>query len=101
MGLSDDVAADGLPYTILSYANGPGYDKTFSAKKGRKDLSNKDFTDPKQKYMATVPLESETHGADDVGIFALGPFAHYFTGNYVQTNLPMLMARAAKIGPFA
>ncbi|KAM7348585.1 membrane-bound alkaline phosphatase-like [Cochliomyia hominivorax] len=101
LGLSDDVADDGLPYTILSYANGPGYDKTFSAKKGRKNLSNKDFTDPKLKYMATVPLVSETHGADDVGIFALGPFAHYFTGNYVQTNLPMLMARAAQIGPFA
>ncbi|XP_065363914.1 membrane-bound alkaline phosphatase-like [Calliphora vicina] len=101
LGLSDEMADDGLPYTILSYANGPGYDKTFSAKKGRKDLSDKDFTDPKRKYMATVPLESETHGSDDVGIFALGPFAHYFSGNYVQTNLPMLMARAAQIGPFA
>ncbi|XP_037824116.1 membrane-bound alkaline phosphatase-like [Lucilia sericata] len=100
LGLSDDVADDGLPYTILSYANGPGYEKTFSDKKGRKDLSDKDFTDPKRKYMATVPLESETHGADDVAIFALGPFAHYFSGNYIQTNLPMLMARAALIGPF-
>ncbi|XP_061399613.1 membrane-bound alkaline phosphatase-like [Musca vetustissima] len=101
LGLNEDKAADGLPYTIIAYANGPGYEKTFSAKKGRKDLSDKDFTDPKRKYMAAVPLESETHGADDVAIFAQGPLAHYFSGNYLQTHLPMLMARAAKIGPFA
>ncbi|XP_013109665.1 membrane-bound alkaline phosphatase [Stomoxys calcitrans] len=101
LGLNDELADDGLPYTILSYANGPGYEKTFSDKKGRKDLSDKDFTDPKKKYMATVPLESETHGADDVAIFAKGPFAHYFSGNYLQTNIPMLMARAAQIGPYA
>lgn len=101
MGLNDEMADDGLPYTILSYANGPGYDKTFSAKTGRKDYSNKDFTDPKLKYMSTVPLQSETHGADDVAIFASGPLAHYFSGNYMQTHIPMLMARAAQIGPFA
>ncbi|XP_073829486.1 membrane-bound alkaline phosphatase-like [Musca autumnalis] len=101
LGLNEDLADDGLPYTILSYANGPGYEKTFSEKKGRKDLSDKDFTDPKRKYMATVPLESETHGADDVAIFAKGPMAHYFSGNYLQTHIPMLMARAAQIGPFA
>ncbi|XP_075158526.1 membrane-bound alkaline phosphatase-like [Haematobia irritans] len=100
LGLNEDLADDGLPYTILSYANGPGYEKTFSAKKGRKDLSDKDFTDPRRKYMATVPLESETHGADDVAIFAKGPMAHYFSGNYLQTHIPMLMARAAEIGPF-
>ncbi|XP_005192158.2 membrane-bound alkaline phosphatase [Musca domestica] len=101
LGLNEDVAEDGLPYTIMSYANGPGYEKTFSAKKGRKDLSDVDFTNPKRKYMAAVPLESETHGADDVAIFAKGPMAHYFSGNYLQTHIPMLMARAAQIGPFA
>lgn len=51
--------------------------------------------------MATVPLESETHGGDDVGVFASGPYAHYFSGNYEQTNIPALMAYAADIGPFA
>ncbi|CAD7005712.1 unnamed protein product [Ceratitis capitata] len=100
-GLAPVLADDGLPYTILSYANGPGYSKTFSKKTGRRDLSDADFTDPKYKYMATVPLKSETHGGDDVGVFASGPYAHYFTGNYEQTNIPALMAFAANIGPFA
>ncbi|XP_037956287.1 membrane-bound alkaline phosphatase [Teleopsis dalmanni] len=100
-GLAPNNAADGLPYTILSYANGPGYSKTYSSKTGRRNLRYADFTDPKYKYMATVPLSSETHGGDDVGVFASGPYEHYFTGNYEQTQIPALMAHAANIGPFA
>ncbi|XP_014092854.3 membrane-bound alkaline phosphatase [Bactrocera oleae] len=100
-GLAPMVADDNLPYTILSYANGPGYSKTYSTKKGRRNLSDADLDDPKYRYMATVPLDSETHGGDDVGVFASGPYAHYFSGNYEQTNIPALMAYAADIGPFA
>lgn len=51
--------------------------------------------------MASVSLQSATHAAEDVAIFAKGPFAHYFSGNYLQTHIPMLMARAAQIGPYA
>ncbi len=29
---------------------------------------------------ATVPLSSETHAGDDVGVYAAGPFAHLFHG---------------------
>ncbi|XP_049313371.1 membrane-bound alkaline phosphatase [Bactrocera dorsalis] len=100
-GLAPMTADDNLPYTVLSYANGPGFSKTYSTKKGRRDLSDADLDDPKYRYMATVPLDSETHGGDDVGVFASGPYAHYFSGNYEQTNIPALMAYAADIGPFA
>ncbi|XP_061394797.1 membrane-bound alkaline phosphatase-like [Musca vetustissima] len=99
--LAPGKASDGLPYTILSYANGPGYSKTFSSKTGRRDLSKYDTQDPSYRFMATVPLDSETHGADDVGVFASGPMAHYFVGNYEQTNIPATMAHIANIGPFA
>lgn len=51
--------------------------------------------------MAAVPLESETHGGEDVGIYANGPQSHMFCGNYEQNYIPVLMAHAAKIGPFA
>ncbi|XP_023294232.2 membrane-bound alkaline phosphatase [Lucilia cuprina] len=100
-GLAPKNADDGLPYTVLSYANGPGYSKTYSSKKGRRDLSDADLQNPSYRYMATVPLDSETHGADDVGVFASGPYEHYFTGNYEQSNIPALMAHIANIGPFA
>lgn len=99
--MAPKLAADGKPITILSYANGPGYSKTYSSKNGRRDLTTADLDDPKYRFMATVPLDSETHGADDVGIFASGPYEHYFTGNYEQSNIPALMAHIANIGPFA
>ena len=48
---------------------------------------------------ATVPLGSETHGGDDVGIFAYGPQAHLFQGVYEQNYIAHVMAYAACIGP--
>ncbi|XP_067647682.1 membrane-bound alkaline phosphatase-like [Eurosta solidaginis] len=100
-GLAPIDANDDLPYTVLSYANGPGYSKTFSQTTGRRDLSDANWDDPKFRFMATVPLASGTHGGEDVAVFASGPYEHYFTGNYEQTNIPALMAHAANIGPFS
>ncbi|XP_013108751.1 membrane-bound alkaline phosphatase [Stomoxys calcitrans] len=99
-GLAADVADDNLPYTILSYANGPGFYSTYGDR-GRKLVTTKDTQNSKFEYLSTVPLDSETHGGDDVGVFASGPYAHYFSGNYEQTNIPAMMAKAANIGPFA
>lgn len=99
-GLAEAPADDNLPYTILSYANGPGYYSTYGPN-GRKHITAKDTADAKFEYLATVPLDSETHGGDDVGVFASGPFAQYFSGNYEQTNIPAMMAKAAHIGPYA
>ncbi|CAG9103079.1 unnamed protein product [Plutella xylostella] len=40
----------------------------------------------------------ETHGGEDVAVFARGPWAHLFTGNYEQNYLPHALAFAACIG---
>lgn len=40
----------------------------------------------------------ETHGGDDVGIFARGPYAHLFAGTLEQNTIPHIMAFAACIG---
>lgn len=45
-----------------------------------------------------VPLQSETHGGDDVAIFARGPYAHLFAGVLEQNTIPHFMAYAACIG---
>ncbi|XP_030379967.1 membrane-bound alkaline phosphatase [Scaptodrosophila lebanonensis] len=100
-GVVDSLADDGLPYTILSYANGPGYSNTYSKAQGRNLLNNKQTQDVNFLHSAMVPLDSETHGGDDVAVYASGPFAQYFSGNYEQSNIPALMARAANIGPYA
>ncbi|EDV51028.1 alkaline phosphatase [Drosophila erecta] len=101
LSLAPNLGNDELPFTILSYANGPGFAETYSPKDGRIDLSHADTTKADFEFQATVPLSSETHGAEDVGVFASGPFEHLFTGNYEQSSIPAMMAYAANIGPFA
>lgn len=100
LGLSGNTGSDKLPYPTLSYANGMGYYSTYEPTGGRIDLAKTNFSDPRLKYIATVPLDYETHGGEDVGIYASGPRSEMFVGNYEQSFIPMLMAHAAQIGPF-
>lgn len=92
------VADDGLPYTTLGYANGPG------AKLGepRADLTGTDTADLDFLQPALVPLgESETHGGDDVAIFAAGPWAHLFHGVVEQNLIYHVMAYASQLPALA
>ncbi|XP_039453829.1 alkaline phosphatase-like [Culex pipiens pallens] len=102
LGIGDVSDWDRLPYTTLSYANGPGYGVTYNVANvaERLDISGYDFTRYNQRYLATVPLGSETHGGEDVNVYASGPFAHLFVGNYEQSALPHLMAYAGNFGEF-
>jgi alkaline phosphatase len=107
--LATDVL--GLPYTTLSYANGPGYTgasnaqpaglKTFphvpsSFTNGamRPDLTAVDTTVPSFMPEATVPLGSETHSGEDVAIFASGPKAHLVRGVMEQNWIYHVMKEA-------
>ena len=84
--------SNGLPYATLGYANGPGY----RGQNGRPDLSAIDTTHPDFLQEALVPLASETHGAEDVAIFAFGPKAHLFHGVQEQSYIYHVMAHALK-----
>lgn len=64
-------------------------------------LKEKLTADPDFQYPTLVPLSAESHGGDDVPVYASGPYAQYFSGNYEQSNIPALMGRAAGIGPYA
>lgn len=92
-----------MPYPTLSYANGPGYYGTYTETGERSNYSadGTDFGDAQLAYMAMVPMDDEMHGGDDVGVYASGPWAHLFTGNYEQNNIPVAMAFAAQIGVYA
>ena len=57
------------------------------AKVGRPDLTHVDTTHPDYLQEATVPLRSETHGGDDVGVWARGPGSHAVRGNLEQNAL--------------
>lgn len=90
-----------LPYSTLSYTNGPGYRVPKFSKPSecsRGDIKDDPFEDPKYRQEAMVHLSSETHGGDDVVIYAKGPFSHLFSGIQDQTYIPHVMAYAACIG---
>lgn len=86
-GLSRDTKK--LPYTTLGYHNGPGHRHD-----GRPDLSQIDTTALDFKQEATIPLESETHGGEDVAIFARGPKAHLVRGSMEQNWIFHVMRAA-------
>ncbi|XP_068145255.1 membrane-bound alkaline phosphatase [Drosophila tropicalis] len=100
-GLTGNTGEDGRPYTILSYANGPGFYQSFSKAEGRNVLTTKTTENVNFRYSASIPLSTETHGGDDAPVYATGPYSQFFSGTYEQTNIPALMARAANIGPYA
>ena len=80
---------NGLPFTTLGYANGPGYRGG-----ARPDLSSVDTTALNFLQEAVVPLSSETHGGEDVGIWAIGPWAHLYQGTVDENYTFMVMDKA-------
>mgnify|MGYP000933799012 CR=1 FL=1 len=103
--------ATGLPYTTLVYANGPGYTgasnqqpagpKTFLHKPssfepaaGRPDLREVDTEHPDFMQEALVPMRSESHGGDDVGIWARGPGSDAVRGTVEQNVIYHLIVQA-------
>lgn len=78
-------------------ANGPGCKEIVDNK--RYDATK----DPihERTYEAMAPISSETHGGDDVLIYAKGshaPYAHLFTGVHQQSFIPHALAYAGCIG---
>ena len=80
---------NGLPFTTLGYANGPG-----ARKGGRPDLSSVDTQQLDFLQEALVPLGSETHGGEDVAIFARGPKSHLVRGSMEQNWIFHVMREA-------
>ena len=97
--------ADGKPYTTLGYMNGRGFrdygddleaDLTYREDPvgGRVDLSRIDTARPGFHQEALVPLSSETHGGEDVGVYATGPGSRAATGVQEQNRLFHIMLQA-------
>jgi hypothetical protein len=49
-------------------------------------------------FPSTAPLNSETHGGDDVIVFARGPWSHLYAGTFEQNFIPHAMAYASCVG---
>jgi alkaline phosphatase len=101
----------GLPYTTLSYANGPGWTgglqrkefnpanestvpAAYSGDKLRPDLASVDTTNPNYMQEATIPMSAETHAGEDVSIYASGPGSYLVRGTLEQNVIYHVMADA-------
>lgn len=83
----------------LSYANGMGFYDHVQSTGGRVNPNTMPTrTENNFRFPATVPLDSETHGGEDVGLWAVGPWAHLFQGVIEQNVIPHVMAYASCIG---
>ena len=102
----------GKPYTTLGYYNGDGYrgdangstrptltfDGTVTPTAASNSVTQTGATGFKQEV--AVPLGSETHAGEDVGIWALGPYSHYIRGAMEQHYIFHVMAKAFGITRF-
>ncbi|CAH3032764.1 unnamed protein product [Porites lobata] len=83
------LGSDEKPYTTLGYANGLG-----GVNGSRENLTGVDTTDKDFLQQATVMRYKETHGTEDVGIYADGPGAYLFHGVVEQQYIFHVMDHA-------
>ena len=88
------VDRNGLPYTTLGYANGPGAVAPASTRTGRPDLTDVDTEALDYLQEAHVPMGAETHGGDDVGVWARGPGADAVRGSVEENVLFHFLVQA-------
>ncbi len=91
-----DIAADGQPYTTLSYANGPGAIRELPRPMPETGI------DALAQSLVPVFYEnddgtheySETHGGEDVALYAIGPGANAARGVIEQNRIYNIMLEA-------
>ncbi|XP_037530495.1 intestinal-type alkaline phosphatase [Nematolebias whitei] len=96
-GVSRGLAEDKKHFTTAVYGNGPGYQIVNG---NRPDMNESISSTDNYRQQAPVPIDSETHGIEDVAIFAKGPMSHLFHGVQEQSYIAHAMAYAACIEPY-
>ncbi|CAB1444386.1 unnamed protein product [Pleuronectes platessa] len=97
LGVSRSLGEDKKRFTTAVYGNGPGFQ---IANGTRPDVNESLASGKDYRQQATVPLDSETHGIEDVAIFAKGPMSHLFHGVQEQSYIAHVMAYAACLEPY-
>ncbi|TDG52305.1 hypothetical protein AWZ03_001135 [Drosophila navojoa] len=100
---------DPMVYETITYANGPGYfdhlaNETKPANSSNvwrplKMYTKEQMESPTYRHMATLALKDETHGGEDVIVFASGPGSSLVRGVFEQNYLAYVMSYAGCMGP--
>lgn len=113
------------PYETLTYANGPGFWKHRINETGARDLGSdlggvgttsdhltsdqtwrrvdaipaEERQAPTYQHRAMMPLEDETHGGEDVPVYACGPGAQLIRGAFEQNYVAHVISYVGCMGP--
>lgn len=93
------LASDGKPFSVVTYANGPGAivieqaDGSFFGT--RPEVTQEEALDPDYIQQALIPMSSESHSGVDVALWATGPWSHLFGGTMEQETIFHVMQHAA------
>ncbi|CAF0881660.1 unnamed protein product [Adineta steineri] len=87
---------DQLPINIITYGNGPN----FPSARNASYLSTLDTNSTSYLSPAALPMRAETHGGEDVPVYAHGPWSHLFIGTMEQHTIAHKMAYAACWGDY-
>lgn len=96
-----------MPYTTVGYMNGSGFDdngdstsaesRSGPAAPGRHDLTGVDTTASGYHQETLVATNGETHGGEDVGVYAIGPGGHLVSGSIEQNVIFHVMNHAGAL----
>ncbi|CAH1406600.1 unnamed protein product [Nezara viridula] len=104
LGLAGKSKVDGVPYTTLGYANSGIANYHYTAVNGtvvREDPSKVDTMSWDYGQQAAVLQDENTHGGNDVFVYASGPYAHLFHRIHEQSYVATVMRYASRIGEFS
>jgi len=90
-GVNPQTGEPRAEYTTLGYHNGPNIREATSA-----GLTDNIVQSPDYHQQTAVHLSSETHGGDDVALFAYGPGAARFKGVMEQDEIGQILADLIK-----
>ncbi|XP_015126542.1 alkaline phosphatase 4 isoform X1 [Diachasma alloeum] len=88
------------PYETLTYANGPGFmyhrlNSTNSTGIWRPVEDDSNREKPFYRFFSPMYLKDDTHGGEDVGVYAIGPYSHLFRGTFEQNYIAHAVAYAS------
>lgn len=104
-GIAQKSKIDQIPYTTLNYATGGPAGMQYEVDKvtgevKRRDPSRDDTEAFDYIQQVGILTDENTHSGVDVGVHAMGPFAHLFHRTHEQSYVAHVISYAARIGRF-